>query len=319
MFTRNCPECGAEIIYKFKYLFDKAVENNSKCKLSCHGLLTYPENKICSKCKMEKSKDQFNKSSIAFDGLNSKCIDCRTKERKALADRDKSEIIYPENKQCDTCLEIKPKEAFHNKKHSKDGLADDCKECANAKRIIYYKSIIPIDKVVPENKRCPKCEQVKLANEFYPSNRSKDGLGAYCRKCDNKMSSQYRKENKEKINKKYLMRLKTDPQEKIRHNIRNRISKAINGKIKPMTIKIALGCTRAELMNYLEKQFQSGMTFENYGKWHVDHIMPLSSFDLTDPEQFRKACHYTNLQPLWAKDNISKSDKIPETINHNNF
>ena len=72
-----------------------------------------------------------------------------------------------------------------------------------------------------------------------------------------------------------------------------------------------LGVPNAEfLWNHLEKQFQSGMTRENHGKWHIDHIIPCTAFDLTDPEQQKKCFHYTNLQPLWAIDNMKKSNKI---------
>jgi hypothetical protein len=72
-----------------------------------------------------------------------------------------------------------------------------------------------------------------------------------------------------------------------------------------------LGCSSwDELKNYLEKQFTCGMNWENMGEWHIDHIIPCSSFDLTNIEQQMKCFHYSNLQPLWAKDNLSKSNKI---------
>ena len=68
----------------------------------------------------------------------------------------------------------------------------------------------------------------------------------------------------------------------------------------------------AELRDYLESKFQPGMTWDNWttNGWHIDHIKPLASFDLTDREQFLRACHYTNLQPLWAIDNLKKGSKV---------
>jgi hypothetical protein len=69
-----------------------------------------------------------------------------------------------------------------------------------------------------------------------------------------------------------------------------------------------LGCSIEELKFYLETQFQEGMSWDNYSLngWHIDHIVPLTYFDLTDRDQLLKACHYTNLQPLWAEDNHRK-------------
>src|ERR1051326_9408232 len=71
-----------------------------------------------------------------------------------------------------------------------------------------------------------------------------------------------------------------------------------------------LGCTPKELRLHLEKQFQPGMTWANHGLygWHMDHIRPCASFDLTDPEQQRQCFHYTNLQPMWAMENWRKND-----------
>ena len=67
-----------------------------------------------------------------------------------------------------------------------------------------------------------------------------------------------------------------------------------------------------ELKIYLESLFQEGMTWDNYNfyGWHIDHIIPIASFDLSDPEQQKKCFHYTNLQPLWASDNLQKGVKL---------
>ena len=75
-----------------------------------------------------------------------------------------------------------------------------------------------------------------------------------------------------------------------------------------------LGCTLIQLQEHIQKQFSNGMTWNNHGKvWHVDHIIPLSKFNLFDASQYLLATHYTNLQPMWAKDNRVKSDKITQT------
>jgi hypothetical protein len=74
-----------------------------------------------------------------------------------------------------------------------------------------------------------------------------------------------------------------------------------------------LGCTVGELKAYLESKFQPGMAWQNWGvgagKWNIDHVRPLVSFDLTDRQQFLQAYRYSNLQPLWSIDNLSKHDK----------
>ena len=71
-----------------------------------------------------------------------------------------------------------------------------------------------------------------------------------------------------------------------------------------------LGCDIPFLWEYLEKKFKPGMSKENYGEWHIDHIIPCAKFDLSDPKQQEKCFHYTNLQPLWARENLQKGSKI---------
>ena len=70
-----------------------------------------------------------------------------------------------------------------------------------------------------------------------------------------------------------------------------------------------IGCSISELRAHIEAQFKPGMTWANHGKWHIDHIRPCASFNLTDPEQQRQCFNYKNLQPLWAEENLRKSDK----------
>lgn len=72
----------------------------------------------------------------------------------------------------------------------------------------------------------------------------------------------------------------------------------------------SLGCTQKQLREHLEMQFMPGMSWDNHGKWHIDHIYPLSKAYKEGPEAFARACHYTNLQPLWAIDNLRKHAKI---------
>lgn len=107
--------------------------------------------------------------------------------------------------------------------------------------------------------------------------------------------------------------LKT-PQGKLRRLCRDRVRDAID--LYKLNVQLdskfdLIGCTVFQLASHLESLFLPGMTWENHSRngWHMDHIRPLASFDLNDPEQLESACRYTNLQPLWAEDNLKKGDK----------
>lgn len=92
--------------------------------------------------------------------------------------------------------------------------------------------------------------------------------------------------------------------------LRSRLGKAIKNQQKVGSAVEDLGCSIDALIGFLEDKFQEGMSWDNYGEWHIDHVMPLSSFNLTNPNELKKACHYTNLQPLWSTDNLRKSNKV---------
>lgn len=130
---------------------------------------------------------------------------------------------------------------------------------------------------------------------------------------------QYSKNNNDKICNHRKNRIETDLNFKIKCTLRTRIHGAIKGSFKAGSTISDLGCTVEFFKQYIELKFQSGMTWDNWEKcgWHLDHIIPLSSFDLTDREQFLKAAHYTNYQPLWAKDNLAKGAKLPHQLPSN--
>ena len=106
-------------------------------------------------------------------------------------------------------------------------------------------------------------------------------------------------------------RNREDPYFRLSNRLRERLRKILrrSGEAKSSSTLEMTGCNWHELRRHFENQFADGMSWENMGEWHIDHIRPCASFDLTDPEQQRQCFHYSNLQPLWASHNQRKSDK----------
>ena len=123
-------------------------------------------------------------------------------------------------------------------------------------------------------------------------------------------SLKWRSKNVDKYNQYMVNKRNSDPIFKISFNDRKRIGKflKINNLTKNNRTFDIVGCTPEFLKEHLEFRFTDGMNWDNYGKWHIDHIIPLSS--AKNKDEVYKLCHYTNLQPLWAEDNIKKSNKI---------
>jgi len=160
-------------------------------------------------------------------------------------------------------------------------------------------------------KKCCKCKVWTPLTEYNYSKSHWDNLRVDCKKC----LVEWRKENSQKINKKILeyekKRKLIDPNFKLLKTLRSRLGSAIksqNSNKNNTTIEL-LGCSVSFLKGFLEAKFKEGMTWENHGKWHIDHIKPCASFNLLDEEEQKKCFHYTNLQPLWASVNLSKGCK----------
>lgn len=104
-------------------------------------------------------------------------------------------------------------------------------------------------------------------------------------------------------------RLRNDPNYRLLSNLRKRVYNSVKHGFKSAHTMELVGCSIDEVKSHLESQFKEGMSWDNYGKWHIDHIRPCASFDLTKEAEQRACFHYSNLQPLWAVENLSKGDK----------
>ncbi len=120
------------------------------------------------------------------------------------------------------------------------------------------------------------------------------------------------KENKEKVYAYRKNRLKTNVSAKISETLRKRLKAALSREYKTGSAINLLGCSIDYFKEYIEKQFREGMTWDNHGKdiWHIDHIKPCDSFDLTKESEQIICFHYTNMQPLFALENYSKGKKL---------
>ena len=127
----------------------------------------------------------------------------------------------------------------------------------------------------------------------------------------NKRNSKWGKLNRKNRRDYEKNKMLTDINYRIQKLLRDRISKAIKRGCKRGSAVRDLGCSIEEFKKYIESKFQVGMNWKNHGQygWHLDHIKPLSAFDLTDRKQLLEAVHYTNIQPLWAWDNLSKGTR----------
>ena len=175
-----------------------------------------------------------------------------------------------------------------------------------------------------ENSICAICNQEKLDTDLYSK--------TVCKKCNNKIHYQnhkeyYRKKSKGRRNNPKLKsalreyntqwtreRRKIHIETRIKGNLRSRLRDAIKGRRKSATTIKLLGCTWDVYKAYIENLWATGMTWENYGrgkgKWNIDHIKPLSLFDLEKPEEQANAFHYLNTQPMWETDNFKKGNRI---------
>jgi len=180
-------------------------------------------------------------------------------------------------------------------------------------------------------KFCSKCKINKPLKEFHKRKEGIFNRRSSCKVCRNfEEKLRYSKNNrieyfegrievKKKYDKEYFFRNKKYKnnyrREKYKNNLKFKLAQLLRTRIKFKSLKSGstikdLGCPISEFKLYIENQFESGMSWSNYGKWHLDHVMPLSHFNLEDRMEFLEACNNLNIQPMWAKDNLSKGNRV---------
>lgn len=234
--------------------------------------------KKCSKCKIEKRLLEFSKDKSTNDGYQNKCKSCEKKYRE-----------YNAKKIADYQKEYRKLNKYNIKEYKKEYYKLN-KDRLSEKQKGYYKSN---KEVISEKKK-----------EWQKNN--KDIIS--------KQQKEYYNLNKERIfnyQKAWQKQKKqNDPLFKLKHTLRTRTYYAFKNKgySKNTKTQKMLGVDWNIAKQHIERKFTKGMNWSNHGEWHIDHIIPLASANTE--QRLKELCHYSNLQPMWASDNISKSDKI---------
>lgn len=219
-------------------------------------------------------------------------------------------------KKCTNCNEILPFTSYSFPASCNGRPFTYCKECAKIRANKYKEK--NREKVLKQKKEWNKNnpDRIKSAHKKRYSDSTKRqkmiDTATKWRKDNPHRYKELRRKYYENYGREYFKkRRKNDIIYKIKASLRTRLYIALKKGMSSDAAFNFLGCTIEELKDHIESQFQEGMTWNNWsrGGWSLDHIIPLSAFDLTDKEQVKKACHYSNLQPLWEADNIRKGGK----------
>jgi len=222
-------------------------------------------------------------------------------------------------KVCPKCQMLLPAEMFGRRKNG-TSLRSYCKPCANRISRTWAKSN-PERRL--ENGRRWRAEKPELARALGAKWRREnpDRQREIARKTKEKNKDKARERRRirsadPEVRRKllaYQAKYRQAPNARLAHNLRSRLNDALKRRAKRGSAVALLGCSVDQAVAHIERQFKQGMSWDNYGQWELDHIVPLASFDLTDSEQLKRACHFTNIQPLWVAENRLKGRRIVQS------
>jgi hypothetical protein len=246
-----------------------------------------------------------------------------------------------ELKKCRCCGRNRRIDDFYPTRFNKDGRVSYCKECSRKKAKVRAASRY-FNPILDGVKKCRICGNEKSILEFGVAHHLVDGRSSECKVCANEKAKKkdrratriatkrwktknagrlltyqrgWRSKNLDHVRQDARERYTNDTDHRIAAVVRSRVHAGLRGRVKKsIRTEDLLGCSFGTLKVRLASMFVPGMTWGNYGEWHIDHIRPCASFDLTREDEQRKCFHFSNLQPLWAHDNLIKSAKMPLDI-----
>lgn len=322
MKTKICNKCKTE---KDVSLFNKRYDSASGIRSICKEcVLNYSKSKrklkikleeevkiskVCSKCKLDKPFSQYGKNKSSKYGITSSCKECENEYKRNNIEK----------------IRLRDKLRYYKNIEKRKSLAaiKRDKERSNPDKVLqvrkYLKNYYQDNKEAVQKQgkqyRVLHAEKRRMyAAEYYKNNKQeileKQRVYSSARKAINvKNSYTWRENNRERYvlgrRKRAKERYFTDICYRLKSNIVSRMNLALSKRTKSGRTEELLGCSIEQFRIYLESKFANGMNWENRFEWHIDHIKPCCSFDLSDPEQQKQCFHYTNLQPLWATTAIA--------------
>jgi len=282
MITRICKLCPKE----FKITSSRQIYCTD-CKAIAEKLYNEQYMKIYNKKYRQEHKEELKERGKIYYQSHKKEIkpkNCPICKKEFIQNHNKSNG----QKYCAVCSEITQKE--QKKKDDKKYYKIHKEECVKR-----------TEQWIAENRE----RYLEMGRKYYQLHKIEDSIR--CKEYSRTHREQLKKYHKE-WKKKHPMALFVD-------SLRHRIKEAIKHNYKSAHTLELLGCSIEQLKQHLETHFQAGMTWKNYGKWHVDHIKPCARFDLSKSEEQKICFNYKNLQPLWAIDNLKKGCKFEEKEN----
>jgi hypothetical protein len=260
--------------------------------------------KTCKNCKIEKLLIEFYKDKRAKDGYKGECKECC----KRYPSRNRKLLFSPdEYREYLNKVNLKRKERLKNNSELREKTRGWARAWRNKNKDHVNARVREFFKNNPEEREKKRQRDREYHNrpEIIVARKAKW----------HEMKKNNPEEYKKKMDRHVIWcrnRRNTNMEYRLMDSLRGRLNSALRKRnvVKLETTIKLVGCPMPELIKYLENKFKPGMSWKNREKWHIDHVIPCISFDLSKLEEQRKCFHYTNLQPLWAHENYSKGTKI---------